>query len=106
MSVLKFHVFLQSLPKGEWFCCGDCNNIHTSLETLVAGGEKMLPETSLGAINKKQVEQGLEPSAELDIRWRLLSGKIASDDTRVLLSKAVAIFHVRNLISCYFPIYL
>ena len=43
----------------------------------------------------KQAEQGLEPSADLDIRWRLLCGKMASDETRVLLSKAVAIFHDR-----------
>ncbi|KAL8227215.1 hypothetical protein R6Q57_017047 [Mikania cordata] len=85
----------QALPKGEWFCCTDCTNIHTSLENLVVGGLKTLPESSLDSLKKKQVEQGLEPSAELDIRWRLLCGKMASDDTRVLLSKAVAIFHDR-----------
>ncbi|GJS29145.1 zinc finger, PHD-type containing protein [Tanacetum coccineum] len=97
VGCLKEHKMddLKALPKGEWFCCGDCNKIHTSLGELVAGGEKRLPDTSMGAIKKKQVEKGLEPSAELDIKWRLLSGKIASDDTRVLLSKAVAIFHDR-----------
>ncbi|PWA87636.1 zinc finger, PHD-type [Artemisia annua] len=97
VGCLKEHKMddLKALPTGEWFCCGDCDKIHTSLAELVAGGEKRLPDTSMGAIKKKQVEQGLEPSAELDIRWRLLSGKIASDDTRVLLSKAVAIFHDR-----------
>lgn len=87
---------LKALPKGEWFCCSNCNEIHASLESLVAGGQKMLPEASMGAIKKKQAEQGLEPSADLDIRWRLLCGKMGSDDTRVLLSKAVAIFHVSN----------
>ncbi|KAF5819792.1 putative histone acetyltransferase chromatin regulator PHD family [Helianthus annuus] len=95
MDNLKARQTFFALPKGEWFCCTDCNNIHTCLENLVAGGLKTLPETSLTAIKKKQVEQGLEPSAELDIRWRLLCGKMASDDTRVLLSKAVAIFHDR-----------
>ncbi|PWA67674.1 zinc finger, PHD-type [Artemisia annua] len=65
-----------ALPKGEWFCCGDCDRTHTSL----------------GAMKKKQVQQGLESSAEHDIRWMLLSCEIASNDTRVLLSKAVAIF--------------
>ena len=45
-------------------------------------------------MKKKQVQQGLEPSAELDIRWMLLSCEISSNDTRVLLSKAVAIFYV------------
>lgn len=97
VGCLKEHKMdnLKALPKGEWFCCTDCNTIHTSLENLVAGREQLLPDTSLGAIKKKQVEQGLEPSADLDIRWRLLCGKMASDDTRVLLSKAVAIFHDR-----------
>ncbi|PWA77588.1 protein ROOT HAIR DEFECTIVE 3 [Artemisia annua] len=42
---------------------------------------------------KKQVQKGCEPSSEVDIRWRLLSCKIAFNDTRVLLSKAVTIFH-------------
>ncbi|PWA67081.1 zinc finger, PHD-type [Artemisia annua] len=98
MIVLTWYKYVQTLPKGEWFCWGDCE-IHTSLSELVSGGEKRLPDTSIGAIKKKQVGQGLEPSAELDIRWRLLSGKIASDDTRVLLSKAVAIFHAMKF--CY-----
>ncbi|XP_024987180.1 uncharacterized protein LOC112522291 [Cynara cardunculus var. scolymus] len=97
VGCLKEHKMdnLKALPKGDWFCCVDCNNIHTSLENLVAGGERMLPDTMMGGIKKKQAEQGLEPSAELDIRWRLLCGKMASDATRVLLSKAVAIFHDR-----------
>ncbi|PWA59846.1 zinc finger, PHD-type [Artemisia annua] len=75
--VKQFVRISKELPKGEWFCCGDCDKTHTSF----------------GATKKKQVQQGLEPSAELDIRWRLLSCKIASNDTRVLLSKAIAIFH-------------
>ncbi|KAL6987469.1 hypothetical protein U1Q18_013217, partial [Sarracenia purpurea var. burkii] len=29
----------------------------------------------------------------LDVRWRVLSGKITSSETRLLLSKSVAIFH-------------
>ncbi|KAJ9554717.1 hypothetical protein OSB04_009331 [Centaurea solstitialis] len=95
VCIVSWDDILQALPKGDWFCCVDCNNIHTSLESLVAGGEKMLPDATLGGIKKKQAEQGLEPSADLDIRWRLLCGKMASDDTRVLLSKAVAIFHDR-----------
>nr|XP_043613541.1 uncharacterized protein LOC122585478 [Erigeron canadensis] len=86
---------LMALPTGEWFCCSDCNNIRKTLENLVAGGEKLLPDTFMGAIKKKQVEQGFEPTADLDIKWRLLCGKMASEDTRVLLSKAVSIFHDR-----------
>ena len=33
-------------------------------------------------------------AADFDMSWRLLSGKIASPETRPLLSQAVAIFHV------------
>ncbi|PWA30796.1 zinc finger, PHD-type [Artemisia annua] len=79
--VLIWHTYLQALPKGEWFCLGDCDRTHTSL----------------GAMKKKQVQQGLESSAEHDIRWMLLSCEIASNDTRVLLSKAVAIFIIQGI---------
>ncbi|XP_076884385.1 uncharacterized protein LOC143533507 [Bidens hawaiensis] len=96
VGCLKEHKMdnLKALPKEEWFCCTDCNKIHTCLENLVASGLKTLPEASLDPI-KKKVEQGSEPSAELDIRWRLLCGKMASDDNRKLLAKAVSIFHDR-----------
>ncbi|XP_076942709.1 increased DNA methylation 1-like isoform X2 [Bidens hawaiensis] len=96
VGCLKEHKMdnLKALPKEEWFCCTDCNKIHTCLENLVASGLKTLPEVSLDPI-KKKVKQRLEPSAELDIRWRLLCGKMASDDNRKLLAKAVLIFHDR-----------
>ncbi|KAI7997750.1 Uridine nucleosidase 1 [Camellia lanceoleosa] len=50
---------LKELPKGKWFCCIDCNRVHSALQNL-----------------------------------RLLSGQMASDNTRLLLSKAVSIFHI------------
>lgn len=31
---------------------------------------------------------------DLDVRWRLISGKVTSRETRVLLAEAVSIFHV------------
>ncbi|PWA42787.1 zinc finger, PHD-type [Artemisia annua] len=52
--VLTWYKYVQTLPKGEWFCWGDCE-IHTSLGELVSGGEKRLPDTSIGAIKKKQL---------------------------------------------------
>ncbi|KAJ0467225.1 hypothetical protein HanIR_Chr14g0682971 [Helianthus annuus] len=47
----------KALSKGEWFCCTDCNKIHTSLDNLVAVGLRTLPETSLDAIKKTHVFQ-------------------------------------------------
>ncbi|XP_022755912.1 uncharacterized protein LOC111303754 isoform X2 [Durio zibethinus] len=91
---------LKELPKGKWFCCKDCNRIHSALQKLIVRGEEKLPDSSLHIIKKKHEENSLESKANLDIRWRVLSGKMtSSDDTRVLLSKAVAIFH-----DCFDPI--
>ncbi|KAB2065486.1 hypothetical protein ES319_A09G092000v1 [Gossypium barbadense] len=87
---------LKELPEGKWFCCTDCNRIHSALQKLIVRGEEKLPDSSLLVVKKKHEKNRLESKASLDIRWRVLSGKmISSDDTRVLLSKAVAIFHER-----------
>ncbi|KAA8550295.1 hypothetical protein F0562_001979 [Nyssa sinensis] len=86
---------LKELPKGKWFCCTDCGRIHSALQKLVVYGEENLPDSLVNVIKKKHQETSSESNANLDIRWRLLSGKMASDETRVLLSKAVAIFHDR-----------
>ncbi|KAK9279234.1 hypothetical protein L1049_012912 [Liquidambar formosana] len=101
VGCLKDHKMedLKELPKGKWFCSTDCDGIHAALQKLVIHGEEELPESLLTVIKKKHEEKGLESSANLDIRWRLLSGKVASDETRMLLSKAVAIFH-----DCFDPI--
>lgn len=83
------------MPKGKWFCCTDCKRIHSVLGKLVARGEEKLPENLLDVIKKKSDDKGSEKIACPDIGWRLLSGKMAyPDDTRLLLSKAVSIFHV------------
>ncbi|KAA3458587.1 Zinc finger, PHD-type [Gossypium australe] len=87
---------LKELPKGKWFCCTDCNRIHSALQKLVIRGEEQLPDSFLDVVKKKHVESSLGSKAKLDIKWRVLSGKMTSlDDTRVTLSKAVAIFHER-----------
>ncbi|KAK8695695.1 hypothetical protein V6N13_000846 [Hibiscus sabdariffa] len=87
---------LKELPKGNWFCCKDCNRIHLALQKLIVRGEEKLPDSSLLVVKNKQEKNRSESMASLDIRWRVLSGKMtSSDDTRVLLSKAVAIFHER-----------
>ncbi|KAK6926698.1 Zinc finger, PHD-finger [Dillenia turbinata] len=122
---------LKELPVGDWFCCTDCNNIHSALqEKVICGEEKLTDEilkcldVKLGARgpdnspkeafglhnspreneglhhNPKQdvansCKEGLDDSPKLDIAWRLLRGKTASSESKLVLSKAVGIFHDR-----------
>ncbi|KAL1351979.1 hypothetical protein AAHE18_06G133400 [Arachis hypogaea] len=91
--------YLKELPVGKWLCCNDCTRIHSTLENLLVMGAERLPESLLGIIKKKQEEKGLEPLNDIDVRWKLLNGKIASRETRPLLLEAVSIFH-----ECFSPI--
>lgn len=63
---------------------------------MVDRGEEKLPDTSLNVLKKKNVDNISDCGPDVDVRWRVLRGKNtdASDGTRVLLSKAVSIFHV------------
>ncbi|GAV58912.1 PHD domain-containing protein [Cephalotus follicularis] len=90
---------LKELPKGKWFCCMDCSRIHSTLQKLLVRGAEKLPDHLLDAIKKKHEEKGLDSNDSIDVRWRLLSGNIASAETRLLLAQAVAIFH-----DCFDPI--
>lgn len=104
MLTLLFH---QELPKGKWFCCIECNKIHSALENLVVEGEQTLPDSLLNAIRMKHEEKGSDSGANFDIRWRVLNWKlVSSDETRQLLSKAVSIFHVSNNVFLYIYIYI
>ncbi|POO01823.1 Zinc finger, FYVE/PHD-type [Trema orientale] len=89
----------QELPRGKWFCRTDCSRIHSTLQKLLVTGAEKLPDSLLDAMKKKHEEKGLDITNGFDVRWRLISGKLASPDSRVLLSKAVAIFH-----ECFDPI--
>ncbi|KAI3846700.1 hypothetical protein MKW92_001778 [Papaver armeniacum] len=97
VGCLKDHKMadLQELPKGDWFCCTDCNRIHTALQKLIVRGSERLPDSLLVVVKEKLEEKGLNIDGDLDVRWRLLSGKTTSPDSRALLSKALAIFHDR-----------
>ncbi|KAF6171565.1 hypothetical protein GIB67_018089 [Kingdonia uniflora] len=86
---------LKQLPKGKWFCCKDCSRIHSVLQRLIVRGSEKLPDSILNNIKKKPEGDGLHSNADGDVRWTLLSGKVASSESRSLLSKAVAIFHNR-----------
>lgn len=86
----------QELPEGEWFCSMDCTRINSTLQKLLVRGPEKLPDSLLDVIKRKQQERGLESINDIDVRWRVLSGKIASPETRFYLSEAVAIFHVSS----------
>ncbi|KAL9228089.1 hypothetical protein vseg_003703 [Gypsophila vaccaria] len=84
---------LKELPDGKWFCNLDCGRIDSALQTLLVKGAEKLPESLVNVITRKNLQTVSENAAEVDVSWRLLSGKIASPETRPLLSQAVAIFH-------------
>ncbi|KAG8374192.1 hypothetical protein BUALT_Bualt11G0105500 [Buddleja alternifolia] len=88
---------LKELPKGKWFCSGNCKWMYSALQNLLNAGAEKIPDSSLDIIKKKLIEKSLV--ADFDVRWRLLNGKITSRETRILLSQAVAIFH-----ECFDPI--
>ncbi|GAB2274686.1 hypothetical protein Dimus_009456 [Dionaea muscipula] len=84
---------LKELPEGKWFCSSDCNRIHSALQQLIVTGEQELPESLVDVIYKKYKEKGSGYN-NLQLRWRLLSGNFSCmDETRLLLSKAVSVFH-------------
>ncbi|XP_028777155.1 uncharacterized protein LOC114733823 isoform X2 [Neltuma alba] len=91
--------YLKELPEGNWFCCTDCNRIHSTLQKFLVRGAEKLPDSLVNVIKTKQEEKGLQPFNDIDVRWRLLNGKIASPETRPLLLEAVSIFH-----ECFDPI--
>ncbi|XP_065855384.1 uncharacterized protein [Euphorbia lathyris] len=86
---------LKELPKGKWFCCEDCGKIHSTVQKLILHGAEKLPESLLGVIKKKNEEKGFENINDIDVRWRLISGKLASPENKLLLSQALAIFQER-----------
>ncbi|KAJ8532792.1 hypothetical protein K7X08_015681 [Anisodus acutangulus] len=90
---------LKELPNGKWFCCVDCKRIYSALQNSLNSGEEKLSESCLGAVRMKLKEKRLDFVGVPDVRWRLLSGKIISHETRVLLAEAVSIFH-----DCFDPI--
>lgn len=69
------------------------------MQKLHVRGEEKLPDSLLNVIKEKHERKGLESIADYNVRWRLLSGKLASPETRVLLSEAVAIFHVSTVLA-------
>jgi hypothetical protein len=84
---------MQALPEGAWYCSTDCVRINQKLQVLLSCGGEPVPTMDLDVIKKKREEKGLDEDADLDVRWRVLKDK-SSEDSKLVLSKAVAIFHV------------
>ncbi|XP_027062700.1 uncharacterized protein [Coffea arabica] len=81
---------LQELPSGNWFCSRVCSSIYSALQQLVSSREQKLPDSLLSTMKKKH-----EDDADLNVSWRLLQGKMASEESRKWLSDAVSVFHER-----------
>lgn len=65
-------------------------------EFLLRGAQK-LPVSNADVIKEKLKNKDLNTDTITDVRWRLLSGKTDSADSKLLLSRAVAIFHVSEV---------
>lgn len=74
----------------------DCTRINSTLQKLLLGGAEKLSDSSLEILQLKQERTDIDPVSHLDIRWRLISGKVTSPESRLLLSQALAIFHVSD----------
>ncbi|XP_057534183.1 uncharacterized protein LOC130812654 isoform X1 [Amaranthus tricolor] len=90
---------LKELPKDKWFCCNDCDRIFVTLSNLVVRGSDDIPSSESIKINRKLLEKGLSEVSDVDIQWRILSGKCRHDEHLPLLSKAISIFR-----ECFSPI--
>jgi hypothetical protein len=89
-----FESWYQELPHGKWFCRRECRSIHSALRNLIADGARRLPGSVLDIIRKKHEETASEDNFDLNITWKLLHGKTASEEDRKWLSDAVSVFHV------------
>lgn len=87
----------QELPKGEWLCCGDCSRIHNLLQILLHVGPLGIILADLNSFLQKQKDKGLR--ANPNIKWR-------STETKILLSKALATFHVSGCLYYDMPLEL
>ena len=87
----------QEIPKDNWFCCQDCNNIYVALRSSVSTGVQKIPASLLNIINRKHVEKGLlVDEAAHDVQWQILMGKSRNREDLSLLSGAAAIFRVSS----------
>ena len=101
----KFSPFCRSCQRVNGFAAQKCSNIYSALENRVAVGDTELSDPLMDMIKKKHEEKGSQSFGDLgdlNIRWRLLCERTAADETRILLSNVVAIFHVTRVFFYYF----
>ncbi|PKA60862.1 hypothetical protein AXF42_Ash006497 [Apostasia shenzhenica] len=95
VGCLKNHSMdvLREKPKGDWFCCTDCINIHASLQEAVHNGAHALPDLALDMIKQNGIVKGLKNDGNVGLKLRLLHGKTASASDKLFLTAAVSILH-------------
>ncbi|CAL5337513.1 unnamed protein product [Camellia sinensis] len=74
-TAIILNVLKRELPKGKWFCCMDCNRVHSALQNLVVSGEQKLQDSLLSIIKKKLEEKGSESSADVDEEREVILGE-------------------------------
>ncbi|EEE66405.1 hypothetical protein OsJ_22748 [Oryza sativa Japonica Group] len=82
----------QALPEGAWYCTADCVRISETLKDLLSRGAEPISSVDVEIIKRKYEQKALNKDGDLDVRWRVLKDK-SSADSKLVLSKAVAIFH-------------
>ncbi|XP_020092860.1 uncharacterized protein LOC109713269 [Ananas comosus] len=90
---------LKELPEGEWFCCADCGRVHSELREVLRREAEPLPCSEAEVIRKKRAQRGLNNDVNDEIKWRLIAGRNATEDSKSLLSGADTIFR-----ECFDPI--
>ncbi|CAM0908438.1 unnamed protein product [Alopecurus aequalis] len=83
---------LTALPEGAWYCSAECVKIYETLQDLASRGAEPIPVADVDLIKKKREKKGLKEDGDLDLRWRVVRDK-SSEDSKLVLSKAVGIFH-------------
>ncbi|KAL0390587.1 UNVERIFIED_CONTAM: hypothetical protein Scaly_0415800 [Sesamum calycinum] len=91
----RYYTKCRSCQKRTGSVAHRAKNINSALRKLIGDGEQRLPEALSDVVKMKSEGQDLHKNPELGIRWRLLHGKKATEDSRVWLSGAVNIFHDR-----------
>jgi hypothetical protein len=87
---------LTALPEGAWYCTADCVRISETLKDLLSRGAEPISSVDVEIIKRKYEQKALNKDGDLDVRWRVLKDK-SSADSKLVLSKAVAIFHVSSM---------
>ncbi|KAK1426050.1 hypothetical protein QVD17_14718 [Tagetes erecta] len=86
---------LKKLPKGEWFCCKECERINSALKNLITCEPETLPDDMLTFLREKQKNNSNNSESDFtsEVKFVVLSGKNATPETKKLLAQTINIFH-------------